>query len=33
VLHVVTRDGNAFVDTLGIGCVFVPLIGEEGWAG
>jgi len=33
VLHVVTRDGNAFGDRLGIGCVFVPLIGEEGWAG
>ncbi len=33
VVHVVTRDGNAFADTLGIGCVFVPLIGEEGWAG
>ena len=32
-LHVVTRDGTAFVDILGIGCVFVPLIGEEGWAG
>ena len=32
-LHVVTRDGTEFVDILGIGCVFVPLIGEEGWAG
>ena len=31
VLHVVTRDGNRFADALGIGCVFVPLIGEEGW--
>ena len=30
-LHVVTRHGNAFADTVGIGCVFVPLIGEEGW--
>jgi protein-L-isoaspartate(D-aspartate) O-methyltransferase len=31
ILHVITRDGNAFTDTLGLGCVFVPLIGEEGW--
>ena len=31
ILHVVTRDGNAFSDTHGMGCVFVPLIGEEGW--
>jgi protein-L-isoaspartate(D-aspartate) O-methyltransferase len=30
-LHVITRDGNAFSDTLGLSCVFVPLIGEEGW--
>ena len=32
ILHLVTRDGNAFTDTPGLGCVFVPLIGEEGWA-
>jgi len=30
-LHIVTRDGNAFTDTPGLGCVFVQLIGEEGW--
>jgi protein-L-isoaspartate(D-aspartate) O-methyltransferase len=33
ILHVITRDGNAFTDTPSLGCVFVPLIGEEGWAG
>ena len=33
VLHVITRDGNAFTDMPGLGCVFVPLIGEEGWTG
>jgi protein-L-isoaspartate(D-aspartate) O-methyltransferase len=31
-LHIVTRDGDRFVDTLGVGCVFVPLIGAEGWS-
>jgi protein-L-isoaspartate(D-aspartate) O-methyltransferase len=30
-LHVVTRDGDRYVDTVGLGCVFVPLIGAEGW--
>jgi protein-L-isoaspartate(D-aspartate) O-methyltransferase len=30
-LHVITRDGNAFTDAPGLGCVFVPLIGAEGW--
>jgi protein-L-isoaspartate(D-aspartate) O-methyltransferase len=30
-LHVVLRDGHGFVETLGIECVFVPLIGAEGW--
>jgi protein-L-isoaspartate(D-aspartate) O-methyltransferase len=30
-LHVVTRDGDRFIDALGVGCVFVPLIGAEGW--
>jgi protein-L-isoaspartate(D-aspartate) O-methyltransferase len=30
-LHVITRDGNAFTDAPGLACVFVPLIGEEGW--
>ena len=33
ILHVVTREGNTFVDSPGLGCVFVPLIGEEGWRG
>jgi len=31
-LHVVTRDGDRFVDTPGVSCVFVPLIGAEGWS-
>jgi protein-L-isoaspartate(D-aspartate) O-methyltransferase len=30
-LHIVTRTGDAFTQVLGVGCVFVPLIGEEGW--
>jgi len=30
-LHIVTREGDTFFDTLGVGCVFVPLIGAEGW--
>jgi protein-L-isoaspartate(D-aspartate) O-methyltransferase len=30
-LHIVTRIGDAFTQVLGVGCVFVPLIGEEGW--
>jgi protein-L-isoaspartate(D-aspartate) O-methyltransferase len=30
-LHIVTRQGDRFIDTLGVGCVFVPLIGAEGW--
>ena len=30
-LHIVTRDRDRFVDTAGVGCVFVPLIGAEGW--
>ena len=32
-LHTLTRDGDRFVDTLGVSCVFVPLIGAEGWRG
>src|SRR5262249_46134217 len=31
ILHLVTRDGDRFVDTPGLACVFVPLIGAEGW--
>jgi protein-L-isoaspartate(D-aspartate) O-methyltransferase len=31
-LHILVRHGDRFVDTLGIGCVFVPLIGAEGWS-
>lgn len=27
----VVRHGNAFVETTGIQCIFVPLIGAEGW--
>jgi protein-L-isoaspartate(D-aspartate) O-methyltransferase len=30
-IHIVTRRGDRFEDVLGIGCVFVPLIGAEGW--
>ncbi|HJZ70883.1 MAG TPA: protein-L-isoaspartate(D-aspartate) O-methyltransferase [Vicinamibacterales bacterium] len=30
-LHIVTREGDRFTDALGVGCVFVPLIGAEGW--
>jgi protein-L-isoaspartate(D-aspartate) O-methyltransferase len=30
-LVLVTRHGGEFVETEGIGCVFVPLIGAEGW--
>jgi len=28
---VITRAGDQFVESKGIGCVFVPLIGEDGW--
>jgi protein-L-isoaspartate(D-aspartate) O-methyltransferase len=31
-LHIVTRAGGSFTETFGVGCVFVPLIGEEGWS-
>ncbi|HMF99079.1 MAG TPA: protein-L-isoaspartate(D-aspartate) O-methyltransferase [Vicinamibacterales bacterium] len=31
-LRIVTRDGDRFVDTPGVSCVFVPLIGAEGWS-
>jgi protein-L-isoaspartate(D-aspartate) O-methyltransferase len=30
-LTVVVRLGNQFTESRGIGCVFVPLIGKEGW--
>jgi protein-L-isoaspartate(D-aspartate) O-methyltransferase len=30
-LTVIVRSGDAFTETRGIGCVFVPLIGEQGW--
>ena len=30
-LHIVTRSGDRFSEIFGVGCVFVPLIGEEGW--
>jgi protein-L-isoaspartate(D-aspartate) O-methyltransferase len=30
-LHIVSRDRQGFIETLGIECVFVPLIGAEGW--
>jgi len=30
-LTVVVRRGNQFTESRGIGCVFVPLIGKEGW--
>jgi protein-L-isoaspartate(D-aspartate) O-methyltransferase len=30
-LVVVRREGDAFVEEPGIGCVFVPLVGEDGW--
>jgi protein-L-isoaspartate(D-aspartate) O-methyltransferase len=31
-LHIVTRAGDAFTEALGVGCIFVPLIGAEGWS-
>ena len=30
-LVIIERQGNAFVQTRGEGCVFVPLVGAEGW--
>src|SRR3954465_5121263 len=30
-LHIVMRDGDRYLETLGSDCVFVPLIGAEGW--
>jgi protein-L-isoaspartate(D-aspartate) O-methyltransferase len=30
-LTVVTRDGDGFVESVHEGCVFVPLVGAEGW--
>lgn len=32
-LTIVRRTGDTFVESTGEGCVFVPLIGEEGWPG
>jgi len=31
-LHIVTRAGEGFTEALGVGCIFVPLIGAEGWS-
>jgi protein-L-isoaspartate(D-aspartate) O-methyltransferase len=31
VLIVITRDGDCFTESFGTGCVFVPLVGEQGW--
>jgi protein-L-isoaspartate(D-aspartate) O-methyltransferase len=30
-LTVISRDGDRFTETSGIGCVFVPLLGQDGW--
>jgi protein-L-isoaspartate(D-aspartate) O-methyltransferase len=30
-LTVVVRSGDTFTESRGIGCVFVPLVGQEGW--
>jgi protein-L-isoaspartate(D-aspartate) O-methyltransferase len=30
-LTIVTREGERFTETASIGCVFVPLVGEQGW--
>jgi protein-L-isoaspartate(D-aspartate) O-methyltransferase len=30
-LTVITRDGDRFSESTGIGCVFVPLLGKDGW--
>jgi protein-L-isoaspartate(D-aspartate) O-methyltransferase len=30
-LVVITRDGERFTESTGIGCVFVPLVGVDGW--
>jgi len=30
-LVIVTRDGDRFTESRGVGCVFVPLLGAEGW--
>ena len=30
-LVVITRDGDRFSEAAGTGCVFVPLVGEQGW--
>jgi len=32
-LNIVRRDGDRFVLSIRDGCVFVPLVGEEGWPG
>ncbi len=31
-LTVIVRDGDRFVESTGTGCVFVPLIGVQGWS-
>jgi protein-L-isoaspartate(D-aspartate) O-methyltransferase len=31
-LTMITRDGDRFAESTGIGCVFVPLLGKEGWS-
>ncbi len=31
-LTAITRDGDRLVETRSIGCVFVPLVGAEGWS-
>jgi protein-L-isoaspartate(D-aspartate) O-methyltransferase len=30
-LTVIVRSGDVFAEAIGIGCVFVPLLGQEGW--
>jgi protein-L-isoaspartate(D-aspartate) O-methyltransferase len=32
-LTAITRQGPTFTETTSTGCVFVPLIGEQGWSG
>ena len=32
-LVLIQRTGNGFAEQVGVGCVFVPLIGAEGWPG
>jgi protein-L-isoaspartate(D-aspartate) O-methyltransferase len=30
-LTIITRDGDRFTESTGTGCVFVPLLGQQGW--